>query len=112
MTMNFDLLSTIEVGNISKFIYDYLAKDDSYGTIYYWQWMGSHTRALDWYICTWSWLIPIVKVKIKHISPDNILEIVTDRVKMTTSIKQQVMYGLSIGLITFDFNNNNTWTNY
>ena len=48
------------------------------------------------------------KVNVMHISTVNIWQMVTDRVNITISIKQQVMYGLSIGAITFYLNNNNT----
>ena len=32
----------------------------------------------------------------------SVLEMVTDKVKITVAIKQQVMYELSFGVITFD----------
>ena len=51
------------------------------------------------------WPILMVKVEVKamHIYTINILEMVTDWVRITNAIKYQVRYGLSIGIFIFQF---------
>ena len=47
----------------------------------------SHTWACDWYIYIWPWPILKVKFKVTDISTINILEMVTDTVKITIAMK-------------------------
>ena len=70
-----------------KPIYDYLAHNDIYGTSCHWQWMEIHTWIFDRYIYILPWPILKVKVKVRHIGKINILEMATDRVKITIAIK-------------------------
>ena len=65
-----------------KFRCDHLANDDSYGTSYYWQWMGSYILAFELYIYIWLWPNLKMKFKVRHISTINVLEMVTDRIKL------------------------------
>ena len=42
------------------------------------------------------------KAKFMHIFKLNVLEMMTDKEKITIAIKYQVMYGFSFGIFTFD----------
>ena len=60
-----------ESATFRKFLHDYLANDDRYGTTYYCHPIGSHVLTFDWHIYVWPW--PVLKIKVMHISPVNTL---------------------------------------
>ena len=92
---------------------EYLWNGDRWGKITTTIKMASHIWVLDWHIYIWPWLIPNVMVKVRHILPAKMLEIVFAMANITITDKQEVMCGLSINIFASDldpFHRSRSWS--